>query len=40
MSIHDAAETKPTIETILNRIDRLDEGLHDQLNSLHLDVGR
>ena len=33
------AMTKPTIETVLNRINALGENLQSQLNSLHADVG-
>jgi hypothetical protein len=35
----EGAMTKPTIETVLNRINTLGEKLQSQLNSLHTDVG-
>ena len=35
----ESAMTKPTIETVLNRINALGENLQVQLNSLHADVG-
>jgi len=39
MSSNDNVQTKPTIETVLQRINQLGSNLQGQLNSLHADVG-